>query len=196
MYVEATKGFPDSNVKLKTKKGDAFMQKMDIFRRKLWYSYIKEPSIFIELNLDKVQEILTQNNKGKLPESLEMYVQAFVEEVKLDYENVVGQDSINRFDKISKSKKSNKKRHARSSSKQSQGAQKPKPKTGNSPSKQQNKQGGQKLKAKTKTTNPATKEKGTQENTKPKRRPSRQRQLLKQGVNKINDNKKNGDKKS
>ena len=49
MYVEAIKYFPKSNLKLKTKKGNAFMQKMDIFRRKLWYSYTSEPSNFVEL---------------------------------------------------------------------------------------------------------------------------------------------------
>ena len=124
MYVEAIKDFPKPNVKLKTKKGDAFMQKMDIFRRKLWYSYISEPSHFIELNLDKVQEILAQNNQDKFPESLEMFIQAYVEEPKHDYENVVGQDSITRFDKKGTSKRpnkkrSNKKRFAKSKSKTS-----------------------------------------------------------------------------
>lgn len=109
MYVEAIKDFPKSNIKLKTKKGDAFMQKMDIFRRKVWYSYSSEPSNFIELPLDKVQEIVFQNKKGNHPESLEMYIKAFVEEPKHDYENVVGQDSITRFDKKRSQKKSNKK---------------------------------------------------------------------------------------
>ena len=109
MYVEAIKDFPKSNVKLKTKKGDAFMQKMDIFRRKVWYSYSSDPSNFIELPLDKVQEIVFQNKKGNHPESLEMYIKAFVEEPKHDYENVVGQDSITRFDNKRSQKKSNKK---------------------------------------------------------------------------------------
>ena len=109
MYVEAIKDFPKPNVKLKTKKGDAFMQKMDIFKRKLWYSYTSEPSNFIELSLDKVQEIIFENKKGNHPESLEMYVNTFVEEPKHDYENVVGQDSITRFDKKGGRKKSNKK---------------------------------------------------------------------------------------
>lgn len=99
MYVEAIKDFPESNLKLKTKKGDAFMQKMDIFKRKLWYSYHSDPSHFIELNLNKVQEIIAQNKSGKQPDALEAYVQTFVEEPKHDYENVVGQDSITRFDK-------------------------------------------------------------------------------------------------
>ena len=109
MYIEAIKDFPKSNVKLKTKKGDAFMQKMDIFKRKLWYSYTSEPSNFIELPLDKVQEIIFENKKGNHPESLEMYINTFVEEPKHDYENVVGQDSITRFDKKGGRKKSKKK---------------------------------------------------------------------------------------
>ena len=109
MYVEAIKDFPKSNVKLKTKKGDAFMQKMDIFRRKVWYSYTSEPSNFIELPLDRVQEIVFENKKGNHPESLEMYINTFVDEPKHDYENVVGQDSITRFDKKRGSKKHHKK---------------------------------------------------------------------------------------
>ena len=122
MYVEAIKDFPKSNVKLKTIRGDAFMQKMDIFRRKLWYSYTSEPSNFIELPLDKVQEIIFENKKGNLPESLEMYINTFVEEPKYDYENVVGQDSITRFDKKgirkkSKKKHTNKKRFSKSKNK-------------------------------------------------------------------------------
>lgn len=113
MYVEAIKGFPESKVKLKTKKGDAFMQKMDIFKRKLWYSYHSDPSHFIELNLDRVQEIVSKNKQGEHPDSLEIFVQAFVEEPKHDYENVVGQDSISRFDK-QKGKRPNKKRNQKS----------------------------------------------------------------------------------
>ena len=117
MYVEALRGFPDTNLNLKTKKGEAFQQKMDIFRRKVWYSYKSDPSRFIELNLDKVQEIVSLNKKEDFPESLEMYVQTYIEVAKPDYENVVGQDSITRFDKKSSSKKSNKKRSNRKSSK-------------------------------------------------------------------------------
>lgn len=109
MYVEAIKDFPKSNLKLKTKKGDGFMQKMDIFRRKLWYSYTSEPSNFIELPLDKVQEIIFENKKGNHPESLEMYINKLVEEPRHDYENVVGQDSITRFDNNRGQKKSKKK---------------------------------------------------------------------------------------
>ena len=113
MYVEAIKDFPESNLKLKTKKGDAFMQKMDIFKKKVWYSYHSDPSHFIELNLNKVQEIIAQNKSGKQPDALEAFVQTFVEEPKHDYENVVGQDSITRFDK-QRRKRSNKRGNSKS----------------------------------------------------------------------------------
>jgi cell fate regulator YaaT (PSP1 superfamily) len=100
-YMDALKDFPDTNLKLKTKKGNAFMQKMDIFRRKMWYSYFETPSHFVELKLDKVLDIIAANEKEELPHSLEVYVQEVIIEAKPDYENVVGQDSITRFDKKS-----------------------------------------------------------------------------------------------
>jgi cell fate regulator YaaT (PSP1 superfamily) len=188
MYVEAIKDFPDSNVKLKTKKGDAFMQKMDIFRRKLWYSYISEPSHFIELNLDKVQEVLAQNKQGKSPESLEMFVQAYVEEPKHDYENVVGQDSITRFDKNRPSKRSNKKRHSKNkktnnSNEGAQGNQKP-----------EFKRGGENPNSKTGTT--TAKQKGPAKGiAKSKSNSHGQGGELKSDRNTVNRSKDNGKKK-
>lgn len=127
MYVEAIRDFPKANVRLKTKKGEAFMQKMDIFRRKMWYSYSSDPSNFIELSLEKVQEIISQNLNGKNPESLETYMQTSVEQPKFDYENVVGQDSITRFDTKKGSKRrskkhTNNKRLSKSTNKTSQHA--------------------------------------------------------------------------
>ena len=41
---------------------------MDIFKRKIWYSYTSDPSNFIELALDRVQEIILDNNNGNNPE--------------------------------------------------------------------------------------------------------------------------------
>ena len=116
MYAEAIKDFPAPKVKLKTKKGIAFMQKMDIFKRKIWYSYTSDPSNFIELALDRVQEIILDNNNGNNPETLEMYVEKYHKSPKHDYENVVGQDSITRFDKIKSSNNSRRKKSKKSKS--------------------------------------------------------------------------------
>ncbi len=196
MYVEALKDFPDTNLKLKTKKGDAFQQKMDIFRRKAWYSYRSDPSKFIELNLDKVQEIIALNKQEKLPESLEMYVQAFVEVAKPDYENVVGQDSITRFDKQASSKQSNNKKRSNRNNgnkKSAQGKTKPTVE-GTKPVVKKKNPNQRKPKPKAGSTDNAPKP--NQDNAKPKRRPSRQRRLLKPNENKTSAKSSNENKKS
>ena len=126
VYLDELKSFPDTKKKLKTKKGEAFCQKIDIFGNKLWYSYIDEPGKFIELPLDRVKEILSQNKDNSFPEDL-MDMDLFVEEKSPDYANVVGQDDLNRFDNKNKGKrkKSKKKRKPRNS------AQTDKPKNSN-----------------------------------------------------------------
>ena len=109
-YIEGIKEFPNTNIKLKTKLGDCSFVKMDIFQRKMWYAYpssTNEP--VVELPLDYVNDVITQNSKGVFPEKLELFFND-IEESKNDYENVVGQDSINRFDNRNKKKKKGNKR--------------------------------------------------------------------------------------
>jgi hypothetical protein len=83
-----------------TEKGLAFCQKTDIFKELLWFSYKDEPSNWHVLNKEQVKEILEKNkNKEKVP-SLEVYaVEQQLDEEKVVFENVVGQDSLTRFDK-------------------------------------------------------------------------------------------------
>lgn len=96
-YLDAIKQFPSSEIVLKTKKGVASHQKTDIFSKLMWYSYIDDASVLHVLPVKKVREIIEMNKKGKFPEKLENY--AFVQEKKTDFENVVGQDDLTRFDK-------------------------------------------------------------------------------------------------
>ena len=119
-YVDALKDFPNTNLKLKTKKGNAFYRKMDIFRNVMWYSYQDEPLKFIELKLDRVNEIVAMNKKEEKPNDLMDFVE--VKEVikEPEYSNVVGQDDLTRFDKPkggNKNKNRNKKRKFNNSKK-------------------------------------------------------------------------------
>jgi cell fate regulator YaaT (PSP1 superfamily) len=112
-YVDALKGFPSTNLKLKTKKGNAFYRKMDIFRNIMWYSYQDEPLKFIELKLDRVNEIVAMNKKDEKPNDLMDFVEVKAVIKEPEYSNVVGQDSLTRFDKPkggNKNKSRNKKR--------------------------------------------------------------------------------------
>ncbi len=114
-YVDALKDFPDTNIKLKTKKGEAFYRKMDIFKNLLWYSYHDDPVKFIELKLNRVNEIIEMNKKDELPNDLIDFVE-FKEVIKEpDYANVVGQDSLTRFDNKGSGRKKKKKKHHKNS---------------------------------------------------------------------------------
>lgn len=101
VYLDALKDFPSQDTKLYTEKGLAFCQKTDIFKSKLWFSYKEDPSNWHELSKDQVKEILEKNKNKEKVASLEIYeVENLVEiEERVVFENVVGQDSLTRFDK-------------------------------------------------------------------------------------------------
>jgi len=99
VYLDALKDFPSQETRLFTEKGLAFCQKTDIFKQLLWFSYKDEPSNWHVLSKDQVNEILEKNKKKEKVVSLEAYAVDNVIEEKVVFENVVGQDSLTRFDK-------------------------------------------------------------------------------------------------
>ena len=101
VYLDVLKDFPSQDTKLQTEKGLAFCQKTDIFKGKLWFSYKEDPANWHVLSKDQVKEILEKNKSKEKVASLEEYeVENLVEiEERVVFENVVGQDSLTRFDK-------------------------------------------------------------------------------------------------
>lgn len=97
-YVDAVKDFPSSEVVLKSKEGEASHQKTDIFRGIMWYSFPSDPDTIFPVSKEKVAEIIEMNRKNIIPERIEALKMKEDEEKKIDFENVVGQDDITRFD--------------------------------------------------------------------------------------------------
>jgi cell fate regulator YaaT (PSP1 superfamily) len=108
MYIEAVKSYPSQNAKLKTRQGTGHHMKTDIFTARMWYLFKKpgEPSVMAGLPIETVREILARNKEGELADVDLDTVAAQPEpaEKAPDYENVVGQDELTRFDKVLKSK--------------------------------------------------------------------------------------------
>lgn len=99
-YTDALKIFPDTNINLETEKGSAFYRKMDIFKNLMWYSYKHETIQFIEIKVERVNDIIALNKKGQKPADLVEYVEPVKKEfVEPNYANVDGQDSLTRFDR-------------------------------------------------------------------------------------------------
>ena len=101
-YLDALKDMPDMETKLYTEKGDAYCQKIDIFKEIMWFSYANAPAQWMVLPVAKVKEILAINKKKERVAALEDYVVETVQEVEKKFENVVGQDSLTRFDQPKK----------------------------------------------------------------------------------------------
>lgn len=100
-YIEALKDFPSSKSRLKTKKGTAKFVKLDVFKKVIFYFNPEEPtSELLEITLKGAQQIIALNKKGEIPQSFDGFMlESAINEAR--FEDAVGQDNINRFDKRS-----------------------------------------------------------------------------------------------
>jgi len=97
-YMDALNSFPKQNQKLYTDKGVALCQKVDIFKGLMWYCYDGEWMNWHTLTTDQVHEIVAKNKAKEKVAGIEEYARELIIEEKVSFENVVGQDSLTRFD--------------------------------------------------------------------------------------------------
>ncbi len=126
-YLDALKAFPKQDKILKTENGDAVFVKMDIFKKMLWYTYKDNSFKWFRLSLDQVLEIIELNKNNEEAAPLEDYESDIVETVKVDFENVVGQDSLTRFDapKQKKGRRNNRNRNKKKPAARAQNSNQP-----------------------------------------------------------------------
>ena len=79
----------------------------------MWYAYEGEWMNWHILSATQANEIIEKNKKGEKVASLEEYAVEHIEDTKTEFENVVGQDSLTRFDnpKRNNRRKNNKNRN-------------------------------------------------------------------------------------
>ena len=109
-YLDALKSFPKTETRLYTEKGKAVCQKTDIFKGYMWYAYEGEWMNWHKLTTEQANEIIEKNKRNEKVVSLEEYASELVEDTKVDFENVVGQDSLTRFDNPKRKNKRKKNR--------------------------------------------------------------------------------------
>ena len=68
-YMDALKEIPELTKPLLTSKGEARLQKTDIFKKIMWFGYENENS-WISIHIDRVNEIIKLNEAGKRPATL------------------------------------------------------------------------------------------------------------------------------
>ncbi|WP_282787376.1 PSP1 domain-containing protein [Flavobacterium croceum] len=104
-YLDALKGFPDLDTRIKTEKGEAICQKQDIFKGLMWFSYKDNAANWHKLHISQVKEMIALNKQNKLVSALEDYIEETTEEPEVTFNNAMGQESLTRFDQPKRKKK-------------------------------------------------------------------------------------------
>lgn len=108
-YMDALKIFPRKADKLKTAAGTAYLQKKDIFKNLLWYSYPGSSKLY-PLSIERVNEIVALNKEGKAVDEMKpVEIESSNEvEKELEFADTVGHISLKSLDRKSRNKRRNK----------------------------------------------------------------------------------------
>ncbi len=110
-YVEARKKLPSKEMVLETKDNVYYFFKADIFARLITYSTDKSiPANLITIDAGRAFEVIALNRRGIKPDSLEREGES-KDNPHREYQDVVGQDSLTRFDNKKRKKKGNNSNH-------------------------------------------------------------------------------------
>lgn len=97
-YAEAQRDFPAKDIVLETNDSSYYFFKADYLKRVITYSTSKDfLANAITIPVDRAKQIIAINRKGGRVESLAEVIEA--EPVKSEFGDILGQDSLNRFDK-------------------------------------------------------------------------------------------------
>ncbi|MCH5238768.1 MAG: hypothetical protein J1F38_00950 [Muribaculaceae bacterium] len=113
-YAEAGKQLPPKDAVIESKDNLFYLFKSDILQRQLTYSTDKHvPANLVTISADRAFEILELNKKGIRPERISDEI---LIEQPAEFGDIIGQDSLTRFDKkgnnINKKRKKNKFRNS------------------------------------------------------------------------------------
>ena len=105
-YMDARREFPKVTEPLRTSNGEYHWIKNDILARTMSFSTVPGSMAgLVTVPVTRVKEVMRLNAKGIVPERLEDGSSDMLNELEPDYVNVIGEDSITRFDNTRRKKK-------------------------------------------------------------------------------------------
>ena len=108
-YAEAVKRMPSKDIKLETADATYYHFKTDIFKREITYSTDKSiPANLVTIDVQRAFEIISMNKAGEKPLKLQRDGEDVAKEQVKEFGDIVGQDSLTRFDKKKKKRKGGK----------------------------------------------------------------------------------------
>lgn len=107
-YVESVKKLPGKDVRLETADSTYYFFKYDIFKGLITYSTDKSiPANLVTIDAARAFEVIALNRAGTKPQQLQRDGQE-PQSKESAYNDILGQDSLTRFDKAKKKRKKNK----------------------------------------------------------------------------------------
>jgi hypothetical protein len=106
--MEALVDIPELEAPLVTEKGEAFLQKTDIFKKTMWFGY-KNENTWITVGASRVSEVIELNKKGKKPATLLENEEADIEDTTMALNSDL-EELDRKFKKKTKRKNRKKKR--------------------------------------------------------------------------------------
>mgnify|MGYP000607078805 FL=1 len=106
-YLDALSVFPGHAEQIETKQGRAFLQKKDIFKNLMWYSFASSNKQY-PMTIERVKEIIALNKKGVFPDELQAIEIESASERKgiksadMGFVNDVGQITLKALEKKNK----------------------------------------------------------------------------------------------
>ena len=105
-YAEAVKRMPAKDIKLETADATYFHFKSDVFKREITYSTDKSiPANLVTIDVQRAFEIIAMNKNGEKPLKLQREGDEKQNERPKEFGDIVGQDSLTRFDNKKKKKR-------------------------------------------------------------------------------------------
>ena len=103
-YVEASRKLPGKDVRLETADSTYYYFKADIFKGEITYSTDKHvPANLVTLSAQRALEVAAMNKRGEKPLTLKEEVAE--DKPRSEYADILGQDSLTRFDKKKKKRR-------------------------------------------------------------------------------------------
>lgn len=109
VYNESVKQLPEKNVRLETADGNTWYHfKTDIFKKEITYSTDKQIAANLTtISAERAFEVIAMNKEGEKPDTLAVETEQKPKQAP-GFVELVGQDSVTRFDKSKKKKKKKK----------------------------------------------------------------------------------------
>lgn len=102
-YIDEQRDFPSINIKLETEEGTYNYLKSDIFKRIFWYTLEgPAPTGMIGVPVERVKDVIAMNRRGERPAQLilpEGEPMSPASQRASQFDDILGQDSLTRFDK-------------------------------------------------------------------------------------------------